>query len=199
MYGAGRYVGGVEPIQAVRWSPSGDALRIIDQRRLPGEYVERDMDTIDDVVDAIATLAVRGAPAIGVAAAIGLVASLDKFGGEELTAFRARLQRAARRLSRARPTAVNLGWAMSRMMDRAEAMRDAPNTPALLAELRLEATRILEEDRAMCAAIGAHGLSIVRDMKPGTYVLTHCNAGALATAGIGTGARAGVCGTCNRS
>ena len=73
----------MEPIRAVQWSPAGDAVRIIDQRRLPGEYVERDLRTLDELCEAIATLAVRGAPAIGVAAAIGLVASLLPFINED--------------------------------------------------------------------------------------------------------------------
>ena len=180
--GHARYVDRVDPIRAVRWAPAGDAVRIIDQRKLPAEYVERDLRTIDEVREAIATLAVRGAPAIGVAAAIGLVTSVLPFAREGGELFRARLSAHAGILVASRPTAVNLAWAMARMLGRARAL-SAVSPPDLLDALRSEATAILEEDRAMCAAIGRHGLPFVPD---GARVLTHCNAGALATAGIGT-------------
>jgi methylthioribose-1-phosphate isomerase len=180
--GAVHYVLRVQPIQAVRWSPRGDAVRIIDQRLLPGEYLERDLRTVDEVIDAMATLAVRGAPAIGVAAALGLVASLGDFAHEDSRTLRERVQAHANLIASARPTAVNLAWALDRMTARAGAL-PAATVPALLAALREEATAILDEDRRMCEAIGRHGLALVPD---GARVLTHCNAGALATAGIGT-------------
>jgi methylthioribose-1-phosphate isomerase len=169
-------------IEAVRWAPNGDALRIIDQRLLPERFVELDLRTIDEVCEAIQTLAVRGAPAIGVSAAIGLVIVLEPsadLGGAE---FRERLERAAQTIRSARPTAVNLAWAIDRMRARAASLPDA-SPRELLASLRAEATAILEEDRAMCRSIGEHGLALIPD---GARVLTHCNAGALATSGIGT-------------
>ena len=166
----------------MRWSPAGDALTIIDQRRLPAEYVERELRTLDEVREAILTLAVRGAPAIGVAAAIGLVVSLLPFAHEDGNLLRARLTVHANLLAGARPTAVNLSWAVERMRARALELPGATPTQ-LLDALRYEATTILTEDRAMCTAIGRHGLPFVPD---GARVLTHCNAGALATAGIGT-------------
>ena len=172
----------MDPIRAVEWSPSGTALRIIDQRRLPSEFVERDLTALDEIIEAIKTLAVRGAPAIGVAAAIGLVVSLLPFADEAAVLLRARLDAHAALLSGARPTAVNLPWAMARMTARAAAS-PAADSRKLLAILRAEASAILDEDRAMCEAIGANGLAFVPD---GARVLTHCNAGALATAGIGT-------------
>ena len=172
----------MEPIRSVQWSPDGRALRIIDQRRLPSEFVERDLHTVEEIRDAIATLAVRGAPAIGVAAAIGLVVSLRPFEQEPAVLFRARLQAHAAILNASRPTAVNLSWALARMAACADSHL-AANSSELLMKLHAEATRILEEDRAMCESIGAHGLQFVPD---GARVLTHCNAGALATAGIGT-------------
>ena len=166
----------------MRWSAAGDALTIIDQRRLPSEYVERELRHLDEICDAIVTLAVRGAPAIGVAAAIGLVASLLPFAGDDGHTLRARLQAHANLLAATRPTAVNLSWAMHRMLACAARLPTvAPD--ALLGALRLEATAILEEDRAMCLAIGRHGLPFV---PAGTRVLTHCNAGALCSSGIGT-------------
>ena len=113
----------MEPIRAVQWSPAGDALRIIDQRLLPDACVERDLRTVEDVTDAIRTLAVRGAPAIGVAAAIGVVASLLPFRDDDPPLFRARLHAHAALIAGTRPTAVNLAWALRRMMDAAEAER----------------------------------------------------------------------------
>jgi methylthioribose-1-phosphate isomerase len=169
-------------IEAVRWAPGGDAVRIIDQRRLPAEEVLLDLRTLDEVCDAIRTLAVRGAPAIGVAGAMGLVASLVPFAREGDDAFRGRVAVHAGAIRATRPTAVNLPWALDRMLRVATA--SASLAPlALLDRLRLEATAILDEDRAMCRRIGEAGLALVPD---GARVLTHCNAGALATAGIGT-------------
>jgi methylthioribose-1-phosphate isomerase len=172
----------VEPIRSVQWSPDGRALRIIDQRRLPAACVELDLRTVDQVRDAISTLAVRGAPAIGVAAAIGLVTALLPFGNESGAVLISKLATFAAVLAAARPTAVNLSWAMARMSACADANPNA-GSAELLAVLRAEATAILDEDRAMCEAIGNYGLAFVPD---GARVLTHCNAGALATAGIGT-------------
>ena len=172
----------MEIIEAVRWSPAGDAVRIIDQRRLPGELVHRDLSTLDDVCDAIRTLAVRGAPAIGVAAAMGLVASVAPHASGPPTAFRRRVREHGAAIRATRPTAVNLPWAVDRLLARAEA-DGAGDATALLAGLRAEATAICEEDRRMCESIGRHGEPLLPD---GARVLTHCNAGALATAGIGT-------------
>ena len=95
-------------VESVRWSPDGDGVRIIDQTQLPGRLVERDLRSIDDVCDAIARLAVRGAPAIGIAGAMGLVASLRSFVGDAPEAFEARLRAHAARIRATRPTAVNL-------------------------------------------------------------------------------------------
>ena len=156
-------------------------MRIIDQRRLPGECVERDLISLDDICDAIATLAVRGAPAIGVAGAMGLVTSLAAFAGDDLGTFVHRVGEHGARIRATRPTAVNLPWAIDRMLVRAAGPYREPSR--VLAELRDEATAILEEDKAMCRAIGEHGAALIRD---GARVLTHCNAGALATAGMGT-------------
>jgi methylthioribose-1-phosphate isomerase len=156
-------------------------VRIIDQRMLPGQYVERDLRTLDEICDAISTLAVRGAPAIGVAGAMGLVTSLAAHAGEPAEQFAARVREHAARIRATRPTAVNLPWAMTRMLGRV--MGSQRDSRALLASLREEADAILLEDRAMCRRIGEYGLSLIAD---GARVLTHCNAGALATAGVGT-------------
>ncbi|MBC7895453.1 MAG: S-methyl-5-thioribose-1-phosphate isomerase [Cytophagaceae bacterium] len=168
------------PIEAVRWSPDGRAVRIIDQRLLPGEYVERDLRTLDEVVEAIQTLAVRGAPAIGICGAMGLVVCATKHESMDADAFRAALAGDALTIREARPTAVNLSWAVDRLMNVARAVDGPP--AAVLSALHDEATRVLDEDRAMCRAIGEHGAALLAE---GSRVLTHCNAGALATGGIG--------------
>jgi methylthioribose-1-phosphate isomerase len=163
--------------RALTWDAPSRRLHIIDQRRLPGEEVEVELRTIDAVDDAIRTLAVRGAPAIGVAAALGLVAAFSVPGATSRDALVAGIDR----LARARPTAVNLSWAMARM--RRVVDQGAVPGPPLMDALAAEAERILAEDEAMCAAIGEHGAVLIGD---GARVLTHCNAGAMATAGIGT-------------
>jgi len=168
------------PIQAISWSPGG-AVRIIDQRALPEAEITRDLESAESVADAIRQLQVRGAPLIGIAAAMGLVAGMR----EQRTAARAeylsRLKELASLLGAARPTAVNLRWALDRMLRVAEVT--SGGGAELWERLRVEATTIWEEDRAMCRKIGEHGLTILPD---GASVLTHCNTGALATGGIGT-------------
>lgn len=163
--------------RALSWDAVARTLSIVDQRRLPGEVVRRDLRSVDDVDEAIRMLAVRGAPAIGVAAALGLVAAFrahDAPSREELAA-------AIDRLARARPTAVNLPWAMARM--RRALAAESTTRARLLDTLAHEAEVILAADEAMCLAMGAHGAALIAD---GARVLTHCNAGAMATAGIGT-------------
>lgn len=171
-------------IEAVRWSPDGDAVRLIDQRRLPGEYVERDVRTCEEVCDAIRTLTVRGAPAIGICGAMGVVTALSSAVDLPASELHARLRDVAARIREARPTAVNLAWAIDRVLEvGARAIANGDSNAELLAALRREATTILDEDRAMCEAIGAAGAPLITN---GARVLTHCNAGALATGGIGT-------------
>jgi methylthioribose-1-phosphate isomerase len=169
----------VLPPTAVDWSADRRALRILDQRALPEQELVLELDRLDATIDAIRSLAIRGAPAIGVGAAIGLAVSLEAIAGDDGAVARALLPDFAGRLIDARPTAVNLAWAVGRMVARAATVSD----DGLLHALRQEAEAIQREDRAMCDAIGWHGLSIMPD---GARVLTHCNAGALATSGIGT-------------
>ena len=166
---------------AVAWTDDGRGVRILDQTRLPGACVTAELRTPDAVCEAIAALRVRGAPAIGIAGAMGLVVALLPHADDPPERFRWRLASAAERIAGTRPTAVNLPWAVRRLVRRAEATPGAPS--AVLAALRAEATAILEEDRRMCRAIGEHGVALLPD---GARVLTHCNAGALATGGIGT-------------
>jgi methylthioribose-1-phosphate isomerase len=171
----------VDIVQSVRWTDDGTGVRIIDQRLLPERMIERDLRTLEDVTDAIRTLAVRGAPAIGIAGAMGLVAALAPDEAEARDALLQRARRLASTIAGTRPTAVNLPWAMRRMVECAE--RSVGNGRAILDALRAEATAILDEDRTMCRRIGEHGVALLTD---GARVLTHCNAGALATGGIGT-------------
>jgi methylthioribose-1-phosphate isomerase len=173
----------VLPVPAVSWAPDQRALRYLDQRALPAREVVVDVSTIDELIDAIRMLAIRGAPAIGVGAALGLFAALQQASRGDGATVRALLPDYAQRLVAARPTAVNLAWAVGRMVMRAAQVPDDALLDALLDALRQEADDILREDIAMCAAIGAHGQGLIPD---GARVLTHCNAGALATAGIGT-------------
>ena len=167
-------------IQPISWSPTG-AVRIIDQRALPESEISRDLDTADAVADAIRTLQVRGAPLIGIAAAMGLVAATRDQQQLPRADFLSRLKQFATLLGRARPTAVNLRWALDRMLRVAESTSGESAT--VWKRLRAEADAIWDEDREMCRRIGECGLAVLRD---GANVLTHCNTGALATGGIGT-------------
>ena len=145
----------------------------------------RDLATLDEVADAIRTLAVRGAPAIGVAAAMGLAASaaaeLSRGRFAEPVAARSFIEAGAAMLRGTRPTAVNLMWALDRMLEALQ--RASGDAAALVAAMRDEAERIRLSDVAMCEALGRHGRTLLKD---GMRILTHCNAGALATAGMGT-------------
>lgn len=168
------------PIEAITWSPSG-AVRVVDQRGLPEVARHRDLDSVDAVVEAIRTMQVRGAPLIGIAAAMGLVAGLRDARRAPRAEFLTALDGAARRLGATRPTAVNLRWALDRMTG--VAASTAGDGTAVWERLRTEASAIWDEDREMCRRIGEAGLPL---LGAGAKVLTHCNAGALATGGIGT-------------
>jgi len=170
--------------RTVRWV--GDSatgwLRLIDQTRLPTEFVEIDCSDVPAVWEAIKTLRIRGAPAIGVAAAYGAVIGARSQGTDDAASIRRALCLATSYLRTSRPTAVNLFWALDRM-DAALASVDHFDGPAMLDRLLVEARKIDDEDRAMCRAIGRHGALLV---EPGQGILTHCNAGGLATADYGT-------------
>ena len=157
-------------------------LVIIDQTRLPGETVFLRLSKAEDIHEAIYKLRVRGAPAIGVAAAIGIAAVCLRLPEDDPAAFREEFFRVRDYLVTARPTAVNLAWALERM---ARVVREHPAaSPAeLKCLLRSEALAIRDEDIAVCRAIGEHGLTLIRD---GDGILTHCNAGQLATTRYGT-------------
>lgn len=156
-------------------------MLILDQTKLPGteEYIEA--ETKEDVWEAIKALRVRGAPAIGVAAAYGLFVAVRDFCGS-MEEFERELKGAADYLVTARPTAVNLAWALKRMVRVFEETKpqDVDRAKEILFE---EAEKIRKEDEAACKAMGEYGLSL---LKPGMGILTHCNAGTIATAKYGT-------------
>ena len=153
----------------LRWDADLDTLVLLDQTKLPGSVEEIVCRTVEDVFGAIVRLSVRGAPAIGCAAAYGVVVGFDESGDAAA---------AIDRLAASRPTAVNLFWALDRVRRVLEA------SPADVRDALLSEARAIEvEDREMCAAMGRHGADLLPDAGG---ILTHCNAGALATAGDGT-------------
>ena len=158
-----------------------DTLAIIDQTKLPGRTEILYLSTAEDIFEAIFTLRVRGAPAIGVAAAIGIYAVMRRFDTADESEFRSEFDRVREYLVSARPTAVNLSWALARM---AETLDEAEgDVPALKNTLRERALALWREDIEVCRAIGENGLALIRD---GDGILTHCNAGQLATVRYGT-------------
>lgn len=159
-----------------------NALVIIDQTLLPGEVKMLSLRRQGDIREAIYMLRVRGAPAIGVAAAIGLYLAALEIDTDSADEFFGRLAAAKAYLAAARPTAVNLFWALDRMERAALACREKP-IGEIKARLRDEAVRIREEDIETCRKIGENGLTLLRN---GCGVLTHCNAGQLATTRYGT-------------
>jgi len=183
---------------AVKWVGGVDGfLELIDQRRLPGEFVRLQCRDTEQLYDAIKTLTVRGAPAIGVAGAYGLVLAikrLDTSAFAEATADKRCsmadalecLKKAADYLGSSRPTAVNLFWALDRIKVKAEDFvsgRAKANLRELQEAVLSEANAICQEDADMCRRIGENGEKFIKE---GAGILTHCNAGALATAGQGT-------------
>jgi methylthioribose-1-phosphate isomerase len=167
---------------ALRREP--EALLLLDQTRLPAEEHYRRCISAEDVEDAIRRMQVRGAPAIGIAAAHGLALAMQGVATEDPGSWGEALERHAARLAGARPTAVNLAWAVRRAAAAARrALERTGEVRQALAALETEARAIEGEDRAICEAIGIHGETVIPD---GARVLTHCNAGALAVSAWGT-------------
>lgn len=157
-------------------------LRVLDQRRLPLEEVYLDCPDLGSAAMAIKEMAVRGAPAIGIAAAFAVAQEARKIKAEEMDRFLKELDEICRLLASTRPTAVNLFWAIRRMKRVTENNRSLP-VEKVKRLLEAEARRMLEEDIEANVAMGRHGERVIKD---GDTVLTHCNAGALATGGFGT-------------
>ena len=169
------------PLKTIEWS--NGKVRFLDQTRLPVESVVLEIDDYRDMIEAIRSLRIRGAPALGVATAYGIVLGAREAArdaGANGTGFAERVREAAREIAASRPTAVNVAWAAARM-ERTLANHDEPE--AAIAALLEEADRIVEEDLAAGRAMGAHGAALIPD---DATVLTHCNAGGLATSGYGT-------------
>jgi len=158
-------------------------LVLIDQTRLPTEFTEIECRDVATAWEAIRSLRVRGAPAIGIAAAYGVCLGVRNASAEDGETFFAKLREVTEYLATSRPTAVNLFWALDRMTRAANEMRSTRSPREIAAVLLKEADAIAEEDRQMCRAIGRHGAELLSD---GQGVLTHCNAGGLATADYGT-------------
>lgn len=164
----------------LRWH--NDVLEMLDQTRLPEDIVYIQCRDVETVAEAIESLRVRGAPAIGVAAAYGVVVGAQQALKQPPDQFNATIQAATERLERTRPTAVNLFWALKQMRQVLAANMD--EKPAIIyRQLLTTAENICQQDQATCRQIGRHGATLLQD---GHQVLTHCNAGSLATAGYGT-------------
>lgn len=175
-------------IPALKWvGGENGCLEIIDQRKLPGEFIKIKITEVELLYDTIKTLAVRGAPAIGVAAGFGIVLALQKLDNSSSTKqIKECIEKNCKYLASSRPTAVNLFWALQRVENSAK--KFAISNPAAKTEqikkcVFDEAMKIYQEDVDMCQNIGQNGEKFIPD---GGAVLTHCNAGALATAGQGT-------------
>jgi len=167
-------------VPTVEWKDG--AVRLLDQSRLP-EHVEfLDCRDYRAVADAIRELKVRGAPAIGVTAALGVALGAQTVSATDFSRFSQAVVAICDHLGATRPTAVNLFWAIDRMKKKLASL-SAQAVPAVKAALLAEAQAILDEDIALCKAMGKHGAGLIQE---GQTVLTHCNAGALATAGYGT-------------
>ena len=161
-----------------------DNIVMVDQRKLPAAEIYVTCKTVNDVAKAITTMVIRGAPAIGVCAAMGLSLGAARSKATGTKQFTTEFQRNCDQLAATRPTAVNLFWAIERMKQAfASGALAGESVDQLKARLRTEADLIHDDDVASCRAIGAHGATLV---PAEARILTHCNAGALATAGYGT-------------
>ncbi len=161
-----------------------DHVRLIDQNHLPTSYEVVEISRSDDMATAIKTMIVRGAPAIGVAAAYGMYLGAREIQTTERDQFLTQLEQIAKKLRETRPTAVNLFWAIDRMLKTA---RQTVGSVSYIKEVLLQAAqKINADDIATCEAIGEYGLKALPESPEKLRILTHCNAGALATAGYGT-------------
>jgi methylthioribose-1-phosphate isomerase len=168
------------PPETIRWR--GGHIQIIDQTRLPEKLHYVSINNVKSLWHAIRTMQVRGAPAIGIAAALGMYLGVRGSAAKSARSFLREVERVARFLATARPTAINLFWALERMKRLVKDNLDK-SPPALKRLLLAHALEMIDEDNRVCKAMGDFGARLLRD---GDTVLTHCNAGGLATAGYGT-------------
>ena len=170
------------PLETIRWNRQKRWIELIDQSLLPNELRYISCKNVDELWEAIKNLKVRGAPAIGIAGALGVVLGIWNSQAERYEEFKRQLDSVADYLATSRPTAVNLFWALDRMKAAAEKHRNRPISQ--IKEMLLEeALKIIDEDKRICRDIGRNGAELLPDE---CAVLTHCNAGALATADYGT-------------
>jgi methylthioribose-1-phosphate isomerase len=167
-------------VPTIKWE--GNSVYLIDQRKLPHTKEWCVCRNIDDVIAAIRDMAIRGAPAIGIAAGMGLALGSQSVTTDDYTTFRREFLEMTRRMKSARPTAVNVGWAVGRMVKIVDEMRNH-KVSAIREAVRRESEIMLERDIQVNRNIGQNGLRLVPDK---ANILTHCNAGALATGGYGT-------------
>ena len=173
----------VTHVQNIRYDKATERLYIIDQTLLPNEEKETELRTVEEMIEAIKMLRIRGAPAIGICAGYCMYALARDIDAKDNETFYRKLQIDGELLGSARPTAVNLRWAVGEMLDAAKThLKD--DRAELLEALYCKAVDIHEDDIAKCTAISEYGLSLLKD---GDGVLTHCNAGPLATSRYGTG------------
>jgi len=168
-------------MRTVEWNYTTNKFQMIDQRLLPSEFKVAVFDDYRDVAQAITDMVVRGAPAIGAAAAFGLAVAAQQSNADDLEALRAELEVAANRLKIARPTAVNLAWAIDRILRRTASVEGNPDD--LRHAILAEAQAIADEDVAINKRMATHGAELIDD---GDTVIHHCNTGALATVDWGT-------------
>ena len=169
-------------LPTIEWQ--GDTIVMVDQRKLPAQEIYVRCRTSQEVAKAIRTMVIRGAPAIGVAAAMGIALGMRRSTAKGVRQFAVEFQKTCDMMAATRPTAVNLFWAIDRMKRSfAEGAQAGESAEELASRLEREARGIHDEDVASCRAMGTFGAMLVAD---GSRVLTHCNAGALATAGYGS-------------
>jgi len=171
------------PVSTIEWIGDLDGyVKLIDQTALPTEVVYKELHTCDEMWEAIRVLRVRGAPALGIAGALALVLGVRSSTADTYEEFRKDIENTAKYVGTSRPTAVNLFWALSRLKTVVEEYRAEP-IAGIKEALLDESLRIIDEDRRVCHRIGELGQELIAD---GSGVLTHCNAGGLATAEYGT-------------
>ena len=167
-------------VSTIEWEDG--RIKLIDQTLLPNEFKQIYCEDLPTIWEAIKSLRVRGAPAIGIAGALGAVLGIWNSQAESYDEFAAELKSATDYLATSRPTAINLFWALDRISREAEENKDL-SIPTLKNVLLTEALVIIEEDKEMCRAIGHHGMALLNE---NDTILTHCNAGGLATSDYGT-------------
>jgi len=168
-------------LRTVFWK--GTQVKLIDQRKLPSKLVYISCRNYREVAAAIKNMTVRGAPAIGVAAAMGMALAAKSSKGKSMEKLMSELEKAKNVLASTRPTAINLYWALERIMKVAREAAKSGDTEKVILSVLKEAKKMADEDVETNKAIGKHGSTLIKD---GDTILTHCNAGSLATVGYGT-------------